>query len=224
LNEGKQTLTDQQHNRYIVHYSRTGTISFLGHLEILQVIFRALRRAKIKTHYSQGFNPSPKISFGPALAVGTESLAEFFIMDLKEPLSETNATMKRLNSKLPPGLRVSAISKHPGKIAQNIITSYTMTLERDLSKIELEQINTFVNSDSFIIKRSRKGKIKPLDIRPLIKRMNSLQPNTIELDIISITSSPGIKPIETLLYIIKVDKDTALQTSILKTGWSTMES
>ncbi|MCP3873446.1 MAG: DUF2344 domain-containing protein, partial [Desulfobacteraceae bacterium] len=74
------------HFKYRVSYSRCGKICYLGHLEILQVIFRTLRRAKITTNFSKGFNPSPKISFGPALPVGVESLAEYFIMDLPTPL------------------------------------------------------------------------------------------------------------------------------------------
>ncbi|MBW1635073.1 MAG: TIGR03960 family B12-binding radical SAM protein, partial [Deltaproteobacteria bacterium] len=130
----------EQHNRYIVHYSRRGRICFLGHLEILQVIFRTLRRAEIETHYSKGFNPSPKISFGPALAAGTESLAEFFIMDLTAKLSDVEATIEKLNSKLPLGLKVSAIEKHPGRIAQEILTSYTLTLNRPLSGRETAYI------------------------------------------------------------------------------------
>jgi len=214
---------NKNHNRYIVHYSRIGKICFLGHLEILQVLFRSLRRAEIKTHYSQGFNPSPKISFGPALAAGTESLAEFFIMDLLEPLSHTEETAQRLNTKLPPGLKITSIRKHPGKIPQRIFISYTLTLDRPLTNQEIKQVNLFSQNESFIIKRSRKGKIKPLDIRPLINRIKCTGSNLIELETINISSTPGIKPIEALLHIIQIDKNTALRTMILKTGWSTMD-
>ncbi|OEU56682.1 MAG: B12-binding domain-containing radical SAM protein [Desulfobulbaceae bacterium S3730MH12] len=214
----------EQHNRYIVHYSRIGSICFLGHLEILQVVFRALRRAEIETNYSKGFNPSPKISFGPALAVGTESLSEFFIMDLPEQLPDTEKVVKRLNSKLPPGLKVSAVKKHPCKIAQKILTSYTLTLDRPLTGEEVELVDLFVKSSSFIIERIRKGKMKPLDIRPLIRKIRCSSPNTIKLKTINVTSSPGIKPIEALLTILKIDKDTALRTSILKTGWLPLQS
>jgi len=214
----------EHHNRYIVHYSRTGKICFLGHLEILQVFFRALRRAEIKTHYSQGFNPSPKISFGPALAVGTQSLAEFLIMDLPEPLSYTDETAQRLNSKLPPGLSVTSIRKHPGKIPQKMLISYTLTLDRPLTEKEIEQMSMFSQSKSYVIKRNRKGKIRPLDIRPLIKTIRCTEPNTIELETINISSMPGIKPVEALLHIMQIDKDAALRTSILKTGWSALDN
>ena len=86
--------------------TRRGRISYLGHLEFLRLIFRALRRAKIATNFTKGFNPTPKVSFGPALPVGTESDAEFFIMDLPEPLADRQETMQRLNDRLPPGVAV----------------------------------------------------------------------------------------------------------------------
>jgi radical SAM family uncharacterized protein/radical SAM-linked protein len=218
-NEQKQ-VTDENHNRYIVHYSRTGKICFLGHLEILQVVFRTLRRAGIETHYSKGFNPSPKISFGPALAAGTESLAEFFIMDLPEQLSNRKKAMARLNSKLPPGLKIFLIEKHPDRIAQEIAISYTLTLSRPLTTKEAARIDIFNKSESFIIERSRKGKTKPLDVRPLVRRMDCGESNSIKLETINITSSPAIKPVEALTHIIGLNKDTALQAVILKTGWS----
>ena len=211
---------NQQHHRYIVHYSRTGNICYLGHLEILQVVFRSLRRAKIKTNYSQGFNPSPKISFGPALAVGTESLAEFFIMDLPEILAHPEETTANLNAKLPPGLKVSSIAKHPGKIAQEILISYSLNLQHSFSKEEIEKVESFNASESFIIQRSRKGKTKSIDIRPLIRKFECIGSNTIELDTVNIASNPGIKPVEALHHVMGLDEDQALQTSITKTGWS----
>ena len=55
------------HFKYIVNYTRSGQIIYLGHLELLQVIFRSLRRADIPMNYSQGFNPTPKVSFGPVV-------------------------------------------------------------------------------------------------------------------------------------------------------------
>jgi len=215
---------DDSHNRYIVHYSRIGKVCFLGHLEILQVIFRTLRRAKIETNYSKGFNPSPKVSFGPALAVGTESLAEFFIMDLPEPLSDTEEAMKRLNSKIVPGLKISAIEKHPGKIAQKILTSYTVTLDRPLTKQEIKQLDIFNKSDTFVINRIRKGKTKSLNIRPLIVVIECVEPATLKLKTINASSQAAVKPVEALLHIIKIDEDTAMGASIVKTSWSAMDS
>ncbi len=222
LPDNKDNTQSDSHYRYIVHYSKRGEICFLGHLEILQVLFRALRRANIKTHYSKGFNPSPKISFGPALAVGTESMAEFFIMDLVAPLADRKTIIKTLNDKLPPGLEVTAVEKHPGKIAQEILTSYTMVLHSPLNEEEKTRITDFSESRSFSIQRSRKGKTTSLDVRPLVRKIHCTKPDTIELEIITISSRPGIKPIEILTHIIGIDRKKALETAILKTGWRAM--
>lgn len=211
------------HYKYMVHYSRTGDICYLGHLEILQVVFRSLRRAGITTHFSQGFNPSPKISFGPALPVGTESLDEFFIMDLPKPLKNPENTAKQLNNKLPPGLKVFNITLHSGKIAQNILTSYTLTLERPLSEKERKQAKDFLNSNTFTLSKTRKGKSRDIDIRPLIKTFEPSGVDSILLKLVNITALPGIKPIEALKAILNLDDHTSLNTRILKTAWSSLD-
>ena len=151
----------------MVHYSRTGDICFLGHLEILQVVFRTLRRASVVTNYSQGFNPSPKISFGPALPVGTESLAEYFIMDLPAPLGNPALIAERLNAKIAPGLKITKIELHSGRSPQKISISYNLTLPGNITDSEKIRAKEFINCNSYIIGKTRKGKTKEIDIRPL---------------------------------------------------------
>ena len=40
-------------------------------------MIRALRRAGIRVKYTEGFNPKPKITFGPPIPLGVESAAEY---------------------------------------------------------------------------------------------------------------------------------------------------
>jgi len=54
---------------------------------------------------SLGFNPRPKVSYGPALPVGTGSSAEYMLADLREPVSE-GVLIEKLSSVLPKGLSV----------------------------------------------------------------------------------------------------------------------
>ena len=211
------------HFKYIVHYSRSGDICFLGHLEILQVIFRTLRRAKVTTNYSQGFNPSPKISFGPALPVGTESLAEFFIMDLPTPLNNPASIMERLNAKIAPGLKVTKIDLHSGKIPQKVRISYNLTLPGNITDSERIRAKEFVNSKSYVIGKTRKGKTKEIDIRPLINDFSIFNSEMVQIEIDSASGQPGIKPLEALTEILGLDKERSLQTRILKTGWHALD-
>ncbi len=214
------------HFKYLVHYSRIGEICFLGHLEILQIIFRTLRRASIATNYSQGFNPSPKISFGPALPVGTESLAEFFIMDLPAPPGDLQAIRARINDKLAPGLEITGIELHSGKIPQKIGVCYSLTLPTEMTAAERDRAAGFAAMDSFFIDKTRKGKTTQIDIRPLISKFSTddtANPKTVQMEMISASAEPGIKPMEALTRILGLDHERSLQTRIIKTEWHSLD-
>lgn len=211
------------HFKYLVDYSRSGDICFLGHLEILQVIFRTLRRASVETNYSQGFNPSPKISFGPALPVGTESLAEFFIMDLPYPLKDPAATTEKLNAKLPPGLKINKCELHSGKVPQKILISYELTLPNEISDKESRRVEVFVDSKNYPINKTRKGKTKEIDIRPLVKELSIAAPDRVHLELISASAQPGIKALEAITEILGLDEERSQQTRVVKTSWRPMD-
>ncbi len=211
--------TNKDHFKYMVSYSRTGNICYLGHLEILQVIFRCLRRSNITTHYSQGFNPSPKVSFGPALSVGTESYAEYFIMDLPEPLQDIPAAIQRMSTNLPPGLCITNITAHNGKIDQEITTDYQAALVKPLTSSQEQTINNFLNSKEFQWKRIRKGKEKSIDIRPLISKIKIADEYHLEFTITSCAGQAGIKPQETIQIILGLNAEEALQIKFSKLAW-----
>ena len=213
------TAAEEGHFKYNVIYSRTGDICFLGHLEFLQLVFRALRRAGITTHFSQGFNPSPKISFGLALPVGTESLAEYFIMDLPAPLKSPEDTVSQLNKQLPPGLTVQSVALHSGKVPQNLQSSYTVTCPRPLSPEELSRIDDFMGRTEFPITRNRKGKKSEFDIRPLVVAITPETEDTLKLELLYTSSLPGVKPVEILTQVLQMDAVSAATSKVLKTAW-----
>ncbi|MEE9523867.1 MAG: TIGR03936 family radical SAM-associated protein, partial [Thermodesulfovibrionales bacterium] len=88
-----------------VEFSKKGKLRYLSHLEIVSTIFRALRRAEVSLRYSEGFRPSPKVSFGPALGVGIEGESEFFDMEVFPPFDKEAATAK-INLSLPEGITI----------------------------------------------------------------------------------------------------------------------
>lgn len=221
-NPGKQGK-DALHFHYVVSYSRTGDICYLGHLEILQIVFRILRRAGITTHFSQGFNPSPKISFGPALPVGTQSLAEYFIMDLPEPLDSPEEVIVRLNKQIPPGLEITSISLGNGSVPQNIVSSYQVTLKHPLTKDEMDQFKHFLAEEEFLVSRIRKRKVKEINIRPLVAALEITDGKQISMDLISIASAAGVKPIEAIAAILGKHAKEFLTANVLKTGWKELE-
>lgn len=91
--------------RLRVEFSKTGKLRYLSHLEMVTAILRALRRADIPVIHSQGFHPSPKVSFGPALSVGVAGIREYFDMEIISTF-DIDYIMHRINSVLPEGLKI----------------------------------------------------------------------------------------------------------------------
>ncbi len=116
--------------RYRVVFEKRGRARFLSHLEMLNVIQRALRRSGLPLSYSEGFHPHPKISAGPSLAVGMEGFGEFFDVEF---LDRAEPTPELLNRFLPPGLSIKAcagpFSRKEGKLPQEARFTYALHFE-----------------------------------------------------------------------------------------------
>jgi radical SAM-linked protein len=78
-------------------------MTFMGHLELVEVFKRACRRAGVDLALSAGFNPQPKISFFTALPLGVPSLDEYVKMEPARPLAASDL-LGRLAEALPTGL------------------------------------------------------------------------------------------------------------------------
>ncbi len=206
---------------YRVHYARLGDARFLGHLELLQLIFRAVRLAGFPVLFSRGFNPSPCISFSPALPVGVESEVEYFDMDLERPLGNSETGKQELNKFLPDFIRIDQISAAKTKNPQTMVTFYEIRLPAPLQDEQLENIKSFFEMDSFIIERIRKRKRKELDLRPLVRKLAE-KDAVLFLEIISHQSKAGTNPREVLEQIVGLEGDDALLAKIKKVKLETL--
>ncbi|MFC2157192.1 TIGR03960 family B12-binding radical SAM protein [Acidobacteriota bacterium] len=90
--------------RYRIQFSKTGRARFLSHIDINNLIQRALRRAGISVLYSQGFHPKMQISHLPALPLGMEGLQEYFEFK-SDIIYENKDFCPLLNRFLPEGIR-----------------------------------------------------------------------------------------------------------------------
>ncbi len=97
---------------YRLRYAKTGRAIALSHLETSYAVSRALRRAQLPISFSEGFNPRPRLSFGPALPVGVESEAEYLDLALSEPLLPAELE-ERLGAQLPAGFRLVEVGEIP---------------------------------------------------------------------------------------------------------------
>ncbi|MBX7138643.1 MAG: TIGR03960 family B12-binding radical SAM protein [Oligoflexia bacterium] len=89
-------------------YQKKGPVRFISHLELAGAFFRAARRAGIAVAFSQGFNPRPRMSFGPPLQLGVESECEFVDINLSAH-TDPSSVLELFNRELPSGLRMLAV-------------------------------------------------------------------------------------------------------------------
>lgn len=162
-------------------FNKEGDMIYISHLDLQQLLQRAFRRAEIELVHSQGYNPHPKISYGNALALGTESQGEYVDVEIEDDLS-VEEYLKRMNEQLPKGIEfitAMEITKQIPSLASTIEFGeyiYTIELEKPLTKEFIKsKILDFMSQDEIIItKKNKKGKLVESDIRPMIRQFDIL--------------------------------------------------
>ena len=213
----KQKEQEQTPFRYRFAYSRLQDSRFYGHLEMLQLVFRVLKRAGLPVLFSKGFNPSPKVSFSQALPVGVESLVEYFDVDLARPLNHQQKTVDALNREFPQTIRVSNVEL-VGKARQvDQQVSYEVVLPAGEYPDLANRIGAFLSAEEYIIERIRKRKRKQLDVRPLVQTVIK-EGHTLELVLVQRHSQAGISPLVLLEKVFGLTPDQARVARIKKTA------
>jgi len=202
--------------RYRFRYQRLGDSRFFSHLEMLQLIFRVLRRAGLPVLFSRGYNPSPRVSFSQALSVGVESLAEFFTVDLSAPVRDRDKVLAAMNRFLPPGVRVTGCEAAPGRESEDLLCCYRIDLAQAPGAVPADTLERFLASGSWPIERVRKGRVRELDVRPLVQRAD-ISGKVLHLDLVQPHGRASISPLEFLEKICNLPRRQALLARICKT-------
>jgi len=149
-------------------YAKTGRIRFLSHLDLMTLFHRAAVRAELPLMFSQGFNPHPKIAFGPALSVGMESAAEYLDMEISHLTSLDHITQAFSNA-LPNGIQIRKSRIIPlkapslsGSISRYV---YTVRVPAPYSDVIDRRLPAFSAQPTALVEKEGKKK----DIKPLIE-------------------------------------------------------
>ncbi len=129
-------------DRWRVRYEKGDAVRFLSHLDVVRAVLRAITMSGLPIAHSQGFNPHPKVSFGPPLPVGATGEAEFFEMQLLRAIGEQEIA-SRLGERLPPGLRLMSVAPAPSKVpvaAQAAAAEYVLKGVAGLAGLSREEI------------------------------------------------------------------------------------
>jgi radical SAM-linked protein len=94
--------------RILFRFTKGDPVRFVGHLDLMRVFDRAIRRSGFPIGYSQGFNPRPRLAFASALTLGATSDWELCQLDLAEDLDATAVRqwIDTLRGQLPSGITI----------------------------------------------------------------------------------------------------------------------
>jgi radical SAM-linked protein len=204
--------TDRQ---FLITFSKTGPIRFLGHLEMANVFVRALRRADVRLKYSEGFHPQPKLSFQDALPVGMESLEEFLLVTVT---SETtpNRIIRQLNAQLPDGLLVTGCRPIASKFVrpESVVKTYRLVLGGDV--FSDEKIASFLKKSEWIVSRTnRKGKVRQFDLRRVVSHIEKISSSQMILSLQSLHGSM-MRPGDIVEYLFAVPSEKLMHLRVTK--------
>lgn len=176
-----------------LQYTKIGDIRYISHLDILKMMERIFRRGKIPIAYSEGFNPHPKMSFSPALQLGTESLCEYIDVELREPMTPMDI-IQALNKVTVKGVEFvdgTVLPEKPGSIVAFLSHSdYEIELTWDrqetaerLSSQMIQRIQDLNDSSERVLTRkTKKGNLLEYNMKEFMGEIQ-YQENDMGLEI-----------------------------------------
>jgi len=220
-----------------LRYAKQGRLVALSHLELMHTLLRALRRAGLPVAFSQGFHPKPRVSFGPALPVGVESLCEYLDLELIGP-ADARECGDRLSRELPDGLTVLSaelVDPRAPSIseAQRAVHYRAEFPEDSWGEAELGQrVEAFLGADQAVVTRAvpqksrargRNHKVaarkeREIDLKRLVTHLAVEGPGVVAFSLRA-DPSGSAKPAEVLAAIFG-DGDVPRGVKVLKEGVS----
>ena len=152
-----------------------GGAAFLSQLELQSVLERALRRADIPVSFSNGFHPLPLLSFGRALPVGVESLAEWFALSLHS-YWDAPKLAESLTPYLPNGIRILRIEgvDKKSRTLSCIGERFELKTSKNTAQQTISAFEAFMAKESVPIELATKKGSIVCDIRHLVGKWESI--------------------------------------------------
>jgi radical SAM family uncharacterized protein/radical SAM-linked protein len=158
--------------RIRLEFSKTGRLRYLSHLELVAVFRRAMRRVSFPVVYSEGYHPSPKISFGPPLGVGIEGLSEYLDVEIIPPF-DIIMNRKRLNRTLPEGISVKDMIVISSK--EESLSSFITRYKYEIKGGYFLHVNSFLQEKEIHVQRER----FVMNIRAMVEEARQIDDETV---------------------------------------------
>jgi radical SAM-linked protein len=185
-----------------VHYSKTGPARFFGHLELVNIFLRALRRAGFPLKFSEGYHPKPKVAFDNPLPTGFESEDERMVVTVACDVSSSEL-LERLSAQLPEGLRIyectETITRRPA------VSRFRIFFDPPLPEA-FRGPSIRIDLDQELSVSSHKGKLKKIALKDILKDIRMADPGCLEITL-SAEPDKSMRPTELLAQLFRLSEE-----------------
>jgi len=162
--------------KYRIKLTKSGILRYFSHLDWQNTFHKALSRSGLKVAYSQGFNPTMKVSLGVALPLFIESGCELVDIELLDDVCKEEVKLK-LEKVLPEGCKIKSIVKidksaqaidNTVQWAQYEIKPFDNTLQ-NFESLRYNMDRVLSSEEILLTKKNKKGLTKTTNIKSAIK-------------------------------------------------------
>lgn len=163
-----------------IRFTKTGTMQYIGHLDLMRYFQKLFRRCGFDVSYSQGFNPHQLMSFASPLGLGVTTVADYLDVSL-ESFVVTNSSgdekvgktlsveewIDRINSYSNEMVTVTGIYvlKDDAKPSMSLLSATSYVVYGLTEEYVKGIVDYYNNSDSIIYVKQTKKSSKDIDLK-----------------------------------------------------------
>ncbi len=214
-NKAQEPYSDASpRNYYRVYYKKVGVLKFVGHLDMMRMIYRIVRKSNLHVIYTQGFNHHPKIKLAPPLSLGMEGLNEFFEIQSNSNYSceEILKTFSFVNNRELKIFDVKFLTKNDKRNLDSISSEVVKVIpEEKFANNIIDGVKKYESVSTWIINKEKKNKIVEFDIKDNIDKLQILP------DGILITKKLiGVNIFNILSEVFNIEREDTANFSIIR--------
>ncbi|MFM8304335.1 MAG: TIGR03936 family radical SAM-associated protein [Actinomycetota bacterium] len=195
-----------------LRFSKRGPVRFISHRDVARAFERAFRIAELPLAFSRGFSPHPKVSFGPALAVGYESDAEYLDVELTRTV-DLERLVPTITDGLPEGMDVTGaaplVDRAPSLQESIGVLGYRVELAGIDPPALGAAVAELVVRDRLEVPVTRKGEERIDDIRPSVLALAQPRPDEAVVVVEIATRPRTLRVVDVVSGLRAVSPDAA---------------
>ncbi len=170
-----------------IWFYKKDTARYISNLDVLRLMQRAIKKAKLPFWYTEGFNPHVFVTVNMPISLGYTGLKESLDVKLLEDDFPFEEITLRLNKVLPKDIQVFSVSEAQMKSCEMAFSSYEIRIENENDL--LNKAKSFLEQDEILVAKKTKKGMKEVDIKENFKDMQIKEEGSELVFLVTLQSS-----------------------------------